>query len=111
MPQDDVGRLHAVLPPDLLPFPVCPPIIGDPHFIDAASGPGYLGRDLRLNAETVLLNAQPLDNIGPEQFVAGFHVGEIQVGEHVGEEGEDSVSHIMPEEWTRWGSPPMNREP
>ena len=39
-----------------------------------------------------------MDEVRPEEFVAGFHIREVQVGEHVGEEGQEFVSDGMPEE-------------
>ena len=36
--------------------------------------------------------------LSAEKLVAGFHVGEVEVGKHVGEEGEPLVSDGMPEE-------------
>ncbi len=37
-----------------------------------------------------------MDQFAAEDFVAGFHVGEVDIGEHVGSQGEGSVTHAMP---------------
>jgi len=40
---------------------------------------------------------QGLNHLAFEELIAGFHVRQVQVGEHVGEEGEEFVAQGMPE--------------
>ena len=84
---------EAVFPADFLAFLVGSSIVGDAHFIDAdAFETGDFGGHFGLEAETLLLEVYALDDICPEQFIAGLHVGEVQVGEHVGQESEEAVA-------------------
>ena len=59
--------------------------------------PRHLGRHLRLESEAVALEANSLDDLAAEDFVADLHVGQVQVGQHVREEREPLVRQRMPE--------------
>ncbi len=56
-----------------------------------------LGRYLRLDTEAVLFEHEALHDFAPECLVAGLHVGEVQVGEHVRQHGEGAVADGVPE--------------
>src|SRR6059058_4387808 len=95
--QDRPCRRHGVLPADLLPVRVAPPVVGDRHLVDAAAQVRHLGGELGLEAEALRADGQALQDVGPENLVAGLHVGEVQVGAHVGEECEQLVADRVPE--------------
>lgn len=88
---------ESVLPIDLLAFGVRPAGVGNGDFEDANAGVGDLGGDFRFKTEAVFLDVDRLDDVTPEHFVAGLHVGETEVGGHVRQQGEQAVPHGMPE--------------
>ena len=53
--------------------------------------------DLRLEAKAVRADGNALQQVGAEDLVAGLHVGQVQVGEHVGDQREGLVDHRVPE--------------
>jgi hypothetical protein len=55
------------------------------------------GSIARQRAETVRSNRHAFDHRRTERFVAGLHVGEIEIGEHVRQEREDAVADGVPE--------------
>ena len=90
-------RLQAVLPADLLAFLVRPAVIADGHFVDAEFPLGALHDDLRLEAEAVGADGDALQQIGAEDLVAGLHVRQVQIAEHVGDQRQALVDHGVPE--------------
>jgi len=74
-------------PADLLALVVGAAVIGDAHLVDPAAAAGELGGDLRLKAEALLTDADRLNDLGAEGLVAGLHVREVQVSEHVADQG------------------------
>jgi hypothetical protein len=58
-------------------------MVGDGDFVNARVHAGDFGSDFRLEAEAIFLNFDGLNKLAPEGLVAGFHVREIQIGEHV----------------------------
>src|SRR5262245_8824767 len=87
---------HAVPPTDLLALAVGAAGVGDADLVDAAAELRHLRRDLRLEAEAVLLERDALEHLAAEDLVADLHVGEVHVGEHVREGGEQAVPDIVP---------------
>ena len=84
---------EAVSPAYFLAFLIGATIVGDAHLINAyAFETGDFGGYFRLKTEAFLLEIDALNYVGTEKLVAGFHVGEVQVGEHVGQEGEEAVA-------------------
>ena len=86
-------RARAVLPADLLPFLVGAAVVADRHLVDPGSR--------RAATLAVISGSNPkrsssmrdaLDDLAAEGLVAGLHVGEVQVGDHVGERGEPPVA-------------------
>ena len=67
-------------------FGVGAAVVGDGDFVDACAGAGDLGDDLGLDAEAVFFEGDGLDQFAFENFVAGFHVGEVEIGRHVRDE-------------------------
>jgi hypothetical protein len=76
---------EAVPPRGLLAFLVGSACIGDPDLVDAASQASPLGDQFGLDTEAVFFDLQLLDDLSREGFVAPFDIGEIQVGEYIGE--------------------------
>ena len=58
---------------------------------------GDFSGEFWLDAETRRFEFNLLVDLAGEDFVTDFHVGEVEVGEHVGEHGEDVVGHLVPE--------------
>ena len=87
----------AVLPADFFSFIVAAWVVGDGGFHDAELHFGELGGDFWLEAEAVFFDGDGLDDFAAESFVAGFHVGDVEVAGHVREESEEAVAHGVPE--------------
>jgi len=86
----------AVFPIDLFAFGVGAAVVGDGDFVNADAFFGELGCDLGLEAEAVFLDGDGLQNFPAHGFVAGLHIREVQVGEHVGHEREELVPQGVP---------------
>ena len=87
----------TILPADFFSFFVRPAGIGNADFIYFYIQLGYLGSNLWFEAKTVFFDLYLLKNIPAEYFVAGFHIGQVQVCQHIGEEGQKGVSKHVPE--------------
>src|SRR5262245_5652980 len=57
---------------------------------------GEFGGDFRFESEAVLLEVERLKHFAPEHLVTRFHVGQVQVREHVRQQSEQAVSERMP---------------
>lgn len=92
-------RLQSVAPADLFPLLVSTTRIADRQLVNSAIQPGDFCGHFRLDAETVLIQRRKnlLNDLFAKNLVAGFHIGQVQVGEAVREVREKSVSQIMPE--------------
>ena len=88
-------RADAVFPADLLAFFVGSPAVADTHFKNTTSLACHLGGDFRLKAEAVFLDVDALNDLAFKDLVTGFHVGEIQIREHVREHGQEGVPHAV----------------
>ena len=89
--------LGPVLPADLLALGVGASAVRDAHLVHPPAASSDLGRDLRLEAETVLLDGDRRDHLPAEHLVAGLHVGQVEVGGHVGKKRQEVVAHRVPE--------------
>jgi len=97
--EDAVDRPEAVFPVDLFPFLVSAAVIGDPHLVDAyPRHAGDPGRYLRLETETFLFQVERLNGFCVEEFIAGLHIRQVEVGKGVGEGCEEPVADGVPEE-------------
>src|SRR5579872_558257 len=94
--QDDAERADAIAPTDLLPFLIGTAVIADGNLVNPQLSLGRLHRDLGLEAETVAADRNALEEVGAKHLVAGLHVGEVQVAEHVGDHGQPLVDHGVP---------------
>ena len=72
-------------------------MIADADLVEGAAAPREPGGDLGIEAEAVLLQLDCLDDLAPEDLVAGLHVGEVEVGEAVGQQGQQPVGDHVPE--------------
>ena len=86
----------AVFPADLFTFFVGASGVADAHFENTQAPLGDFHGDLRFEAEAVFFKRDGLDHVSPEDLVAGFHVGEIQIGERVREQCKQLVADGMP---------------
>src|SRR3989442_1028211 len=84
-------------PRALFPSRVGSPAVGDRHPPDARPRLRQPRGDLHLEAEPVGREGQAPQQVGAHQLVARLHVGEVEIGEHVGEEGEEPVADGVPE--------------
>src|SRR5262249_4532546 len=97
---DAEERLKSVFQTDLLALFVGAPRVADRDFVDPpgwVAMPGDLGGHLRLKAEAVRFELQVGQHLAAEDLVAGLHVREIEVGEHVRQRGQGLVGHVVPE--------------
>lgn len=81
--QNAVNGAEAVFPADFLAFFVGAAVIGNAYLIDAAACFSDLGGDFWLKAKAVFLNADRLDYLAAKGFVAGFHIAEVDIGQHI----------------------------
>ncbi len=95
--QDAADGADAVFPADFFAFGVGAAVVGDGDFVDAGAGAGDLGDELGFDAEAVFLELYGLDEFAFENFVAGLHVREVEIGRHVRQEGEELVAEGVPE--------------
>lgn len=86
-----VGRV------DLLALDIGTRVIRNPHFVDAKPPIRDLRHDLRFESESILLDFDRLDHLTPEDLITSLHVREVEIREDVGQQGEESVAHRMPE--------------
>src|SRR5207244_1841551 len=89
---------EAVFPVDLLPFPIVAAVVRDRYFENAVAAPGHFRRHLGLEAESIRPQPDRLDDLPAKDFVAGLHVGEVEIGDHVREMREECVPQTMPVE-------------
>jgi hypothetical protein len=81
--ENTVKRAYPILPIDLLSLMISAAVIGDADLINAAPHLRDLCGDFRLKTEPILLNQNALDDLSPERLVAGLHICEIYVCEHI----------------------------
>src|SRR5579859_1207211 len=92
VPDDAVQRVERILQPDLLAFLVGPARVADRHLVDAPARVAVLGDlrgYLRFEPEAVGLEVQVGQHLAAKDLVAGLHIREVQVREHVRQHRED----------------------
>jgi len=72
-------------------------VVADGDLVDPQLPLGAFHGDLGLEAETVGADGNALQQVGAEGLVTGLHVGDVEVGEHVGNEREALVDFRVPE--------------
>src|SRR3989304_4579508 len=70
------GGDRTIAPRDFLAFVVLASIIRDRHFKDAVSALEHLGRNLRLQLETLRAQWNAFDHVGSKSFITRFHVAQ-----------------------------------
>ena len=96
--QDAVDGAHAVLPADFFAFFKGASVVADSDLIDTDFGhAGDFGSDFGLESEAIFAQLEWLNEVAAKELVAGLHVGKVQVGEHIGQEGEEFIAQRMPE--------------
>ena len=96
---------HSIFPADLLALAVVPARRGDGDLVEAAAELGQLDRHFGLEPEPPGFQADFLEHVPLEDLVAGLHVGQVEVGHHVAELGQDLVADVVPEEEDPVGPP------
>ena len=87
---------QAILPRDLLPFFIVSSAVRYRNLIDPAIQLGKFCCDFGLESKTVGLDRELCQKLAAEDLVAGFHVGKVQVGQHVGNQRQELVAHVVP---------------
>ena len=94
--RDTPKRVDRVSHADFFALFVATSSIADGHFVDPMTLSGKLGGDFRLEAKSILLDFNFLEQIFPEDLVTGFHVGELLPGHPVGRTREQPVAKPVP---------------
>ena len=97
MLNNHITSSHAVTPSRLFSLFVSSAIIRNADLENPGAGLCHLRGNLGFKPKPVLFNGNAVQEFAPKHFVTCFHVSEIQVCKHVGEQREKSVSHHMPE--------------
>jgi len=90
-------RAKSIFPPDLFALRVGTARIADSDLINPEAALGDLHCHFRFEAEAVFLQRDGLNHLAPECFVAGLHIGQVEVGDHVGDQRQKPVSNRVPE--------------
>ena len=96
---DDAPKCSdTVSPTDFFTFGVSSAVIRDPNLVNSQffQFRDFRG-DLRLKTEAIFLDLYALDNLTAEHLVAGLHVGQVQVGKHVGHQCQYTIAYAVPE--------------
>src|SRR5271166_4804007 len=95
---DAIYSTDAVLPADFLPFLIGSPVIRDANLVyPQITALRDLSRDFRFESESGFLNLNRLDDFAAKRLVAGLHIGQIKIGEHVRKQSEKAVADPVPE--------------
>ena len=52
--------------------------------------------DLRFEAKTIFFDGDGLNDLAPECLVTGLHIGEVEIGEHVRKQREQTIAERVP---------------
>ena len=96
--KDAIEGGHAILPSDLLPLGVGAPVVTDREFVDSSLRLCQAGSHLGFETETVGRQRQSLQEIRMDNLIAGLHIREVEVREHVAQQGEETIAHHVPKE-------------
>src|SRR6516165_3670018 len=95
--EDDGQRLNRVPETGFLALLIGAAMIADGRLINARPSFGELDGDFGLDAEPVAANGYARHQSGAKRLVAGFHVGEVEVGNDIADGRQDAVGERMPE--------------
>ena len=73
-------------------------MIANGDFVDPEFPLRALHHDFRFEPKPVRANRDALEKIGAENFVTGLHVREVEIAEHVRDQGQPLVDHRVPEQ-------------
>ena len=82
-----VNRSHAIFETDFFAFFDGARTVGNRYFMNANAEITNFGGDFWLEAVTIFLNVDFIDNFTTENFVTSFHVGEFSFSEKIGKSG------------------------
>src|SRR6266496_2295430 len=88
---------HAIFPADLFALFIGAAGVADAHFINPQLALGDFYRDFRLESKAVFLDGDGLNDLPPKNFIAGFHVGQVDIGQAIGNQSQHPIGHRMPE--------------
>src|SRR2546426_224141 len=88
VPENKPQRGDAIFPADRFAFRIIAARVADRRLVEPIPATRQFGRQLRLDAEPVGLQLEDFDAFAFENFVAGFHVAEVEIADHVGEQRE-----------------------
>ena len=94
--QDAPESAESIAPVDFFPLGICSSVVGNGDFVDAGLELRRFGRDLRFEPKPVFLNRDALNDFPPENFVASFHIRQIEIRRHIGQKGKQLVAKRMP---------------
>jgi hypothetical protein len=77
VPQDAPKRADPIFPGDFLPLCIDPSVVRDRYLIHRPAPSGDLDGYFLLETEAVLFQVKSQDNIPPQGFVTGPHIGEV----------------------------------
>ena len=97
MLNNHINSSHAVTPSYLFSLFVSSAIIRNADLENPGAGLCHLRGNFRFKPKPVLFNGNAVQEFAPKHFITCFHVSEVQVCKHVGQQREKSVSHHMPE--------------
>jgi hypothetical protein len=108
---DNIQRPEPVSLVDFLPAFIRTTAVRNSHLENPTSALGDLCNYFRLETERVLLDRNRLNDVPAKDFVTCLDISEIQVGKHIGEQGQYLVTDHVPEINNATRSSPMEREP
>ena len=91
-------RANAIFPIDFFSFGVGSSGITDGHFKNAAAAFGELDGEFRLDVEGGAVQRNAFQQVRAHHLVAGFHVCQVEVADHVAQEGEEFIAQLVAEE-------------
>src|SRR5215469_1249601 len=94
--QDAADCAEAVPPVDFLALCVGTATVGNGDFVNWDTKLRDLGRDLRFESKMILVECELLKHFAFECFGPALHIGEIQIREHVAEQGQELIADGMP---------------
>src|SRR5579862_5090856 len=97
VPEDAPEDAEAVGPFDFLSLRVISSAVADADLIDGAAELGNFRGEFGFDAEAILLDADALEHVGAEHFVARLHIGEVEIREHIDQQREKFIADRMPE--------------
>jgi hypothetical protein len=94
--ENTVKRSQPITEPDLFALLVGSPGIGNAHFKYADSLLGKFGNQFGFYPEASFINSNSLNHLPAKYLITAFHIGEVQIGKHVGKLGQELVAQRMP---------------